>query len=266
MRSTTTGTSFEMGIIAYFLKESPAPADVHVSTTGGGRRKKPKTFGQALSTIGQDTKLPVTGADLAAQQENPQDKPAGFGKRGARNNRSDRATIQAIHDHARMLGAACDDSEDDPGNPTGGDGDDWLDDAVSQLGKRDFSIPFTVAKIDKPQQLIFGWASVVEKSGQLIVDKQNDVILPEDLEKAAYNFVLYARKHGDMHDNVGTGRMVESMVFTKEKQDILGIDLGKVGWWTGFKVDDPVTWAAHERGDLTEFSIGGRGRRIHYET
>ena len=243
-----------------FRKDAPATADVHISSTGGApKRKKPKGFKATLATISQDTKLPVTNADLAAQQENPQDKPK-FGKIGARNNRQDTATIQAIHDHACRLGADCGDNEDDEIPPTTDDLDD--DDLDELFGKSGLSIPFTVAKVDKPQQLIFGWASVVEKNGQLIVDKQGDVILPDDLEKAVYDFVLYARQHGDMHDNVGTGRLVESMVFTKEKQDILGIDLGKVAWWTGFKIDDPRTWAAHERGELPEFSIGGRGRRV----
>ena len=124
------------------------------------------------------------------------------------------------------------------------------------------SIPFTIAKADADQQLIFGWASVVEEGGRLIVDKQGDAILPEDLEKAAYDFVLYARQHGEMHKTLGTGRLVESMVFTTEKQAALGIDLGKVGWWVGFKGDNAGTWAAHKRGALPEFSIGGSARRV----
>ena len=132
---------------------------------------------------------------------------------------------------------------------------------VRTLKDDSFSIPLAITKFDPDQQLIFGWASVVEEDGNLVVDKQGDVILPEDLEKAAYDFVLYARKHGDMHDRVGTGRMIESMVFTKDKQEALGINIGKVGWWVGFKVDDDELWAAHKRGERPEFSIGGTGTR-----
>lgn len=124
-----------------------------------------------------------------------------------------------------------------------------------------WSIPFTITKAAPEQQLIFGWASVAEKNGQLIVDKQDDVILPEDLEKAAYDFVLYSRRQGDMHNLVGTGRLVESMMFTKQKQDVLGIDLGLQGWWVGFKVDDQRLWHAIKSGDRPQFSIGGRGVR-----
>ena len=132
---------------------------------------------------------------------------------------------------------------------------------VRTLKDDSFSIPLAITKFDPDQQLIFGWASVASRLGNLVVDKQGDVILPEDLEKAAYNFVLYARKHGDMHDRVGTGRMIESMVFTKDKQEALGINIGKVGWWVGFKVDDDELWDAHKRGERPEFSIGGTGTR-----
>lgn len=243
-----------LSFLSALRKDAPVASDVHVSTALGGKKPKAKPFAAIIGQISPNAKLPVTGADLAAQQENPDDAPS-TQKRGARHSKPDRAAIQQIHDHACALGADCDGSDDDQS---------YFDDAISQLdddiGKR-WSIPFKIAKADADQQLIFGWASVVEKNGQLIIDKQGDAITPEDLEKAAYDFALNARAHGHMHEQTGTGRMVESMIFTKQKQDILGIDLGKVGWWVGFKVDHPETWAAHKRGELPEFSIGGTGRR-----
>lgn len=132
----------------------------------------------------------------------------------------------------------------------------------------DWSIPLDIVKAQPDQQLVFGWASVSTKNGLVIVDKQGDMILPEDLEKAAYDFVLYCRSQGDMHktnnanEPVQVGRLVESMMFTKEKQDVLKINLGLEGWWVGFKVDDPALWEAHKRGDRPEFSIGGKGKRV----
>lgn len=128
--------------------------------------------------------------------------------------------------------------------------------------KAEWTIPFDILKAVPEQQMIFGWASVSEKDGKLIIDKQDDVILPEELEKAAYEFVLYSRTGGDMHVKKGTARLIESMVFTKEKQDVMGINLGLVGWWVGFKVDDPNVWEAHKRGDRPEFSIGGKAVRV----
>ena len=133
---------------------------------------------------------------------------------------------------------------------------------VTNKADTDWAIPFEIVKQDEDQHLVFGWASVSTVNGQLVVDKQDDMILPEDLEKAAYEFVLYSRSHGDMHERHGVGRMVESMMFTKQKQDLLGIDLGMEGWWTGFFVDDGETWRLIKAGSYPEFSIGGRGRRV----
>ena len=64
-----------------------------------------------------------------------------------------------------------------------------------------------------------------------------------------------------MHERMGVGRCVESMMFTKQKQDSLGIDLGLIGWWVGFKVDDVGVWKRIKAGELPEFSIGGKASR-----
>jgi len=234
--------------LSFFRKDATA-GDTHVTTAIGNEKdkKKKKPKAQSFSTtIGQNTKLPVTKPDAAAMAEQT------LGKSGARHSKSDMALLQTIHDHACALGASCPTDGIDP------------DAAAATYAKGDttFSIPVTVMKADPDQQLIFGWASVVEQDGKIIVDKQGDMISPEELEKAAYDFTLYDRRHGDMHELVGTGRMVESMVFTKDKQAALGIDLKKVGWWVGFKVDDPRVWAGYKRGERPEFSIGGVGQRV----
>lgn len=130
----------------------------------------------------------------------------------------------------------------------GDDGDDV---------EKSWTLPMEIRKIDPDKQLIFGWASVVEKDGKLIVDKQGDIIPVEELETAAYEYVVSSRDGGDMHVQRGVADLVESMVFTLEKQKVLGIDLGQVGWWTGFKVSDSGLWEAHKRGERPEFSIGG---------
>lgn len=118
---------------------------------------------------------------------------------------------------------------------------------------------FQIKKADAEQRQIFGWASVVTKGGELIIDKQGHAIPPEELEPAAYDYVLRFRDQGHLHQDLGVGRMIESMVFTKQKQDALGIDLGMEGWWIGFKVDSDEVWESHKRGELPEFSIGGQG-------
>jgi hypothetical protein len=113
---------------------------------------------------------------------------------------------------------------------------------------------------NEDQRLVFGWASVIEENGQPVVDKQNDIITAEELEKGAYDFALHARIGGEMHRKEA-GRLVESMVFTLEKQQALGIDLGKVGWWVGFQVSSDDAWQKVKSGELKAFSIGGKAGR-----
>ena len=102
-------------------------------------------------------------------------------------------------------------------------------------------------------------------NGELVVDKQGDIIPEDELEQAAYEYVLYCRQQGDMHERMGVGRLVESMVFTKQKQEVLGIDLGMCGWFVGFRVDDPGVWKKIKGGELPEFSIGGKAMRVPHE-
>lgn len=128
--------------------------------------------------------------------------------------------------------------------------------------EKDFRTTIQIAKVDPDQRLIFGWASVSQIDGEDVIDKQGDVIPIEELEKAAYEFMLRFRQHGDMHSDVGTGYAVESMVFTPEKA-ALGI-VAKVdgqqiyGWFVGFKIESDDVWKRAKDGLLPEFSIGGR--------
>lgn len=134
-----------------------------------------------------------------------------------------------------------------------------------QTSRKDWNIPLQIMKFAPDQHLIFGWASVIERDGVVVIDKQGDIIPVEELENAAYEFNINSRSHGDMHARANMGKLVESMVFTKEKQDILGIDLKKIGWWTGFKISDAELWAAHKRGERPEFSIGGAAIPVEVE-
>jgi hypothetical protein len=51
------------------------------------------------------------------------------------------------------------------------------------------------------------------------------------------------------------------VVFTKEMQGHLGIDLWKVVWLLGYQIVDPRVKTLVKSGVLKSFSIGGRGRR-----
>lgn len=136
--------------------------------------------------------------------------------------------------------------------------------------KRTGAPAFTIAKTEPDKMLVFGWGNVaVDADGTQIEDLQGDVIDPEELEKAAYDHVLNFRSTGERHDPGlrRKGRLVESCVFTKEKQEAIGIPPGIVpeGWWVGYKIDDPAAWEKIKNGEYLSFSVEGKGKRTPIE-
>lgn len=145
-----------------------------------------------------------------------------------------------------------------------------------------FEIHGSVVKLaDRPdhKHLVFGWFSIVAINGEVVTDTQGDQITSDTIESASYEFVLEYRAAGEMHEQNasgeirGRGRLVESCVFTLEKQRAMvdslhaqgianaTLDLGCVAWWGGFLIEDEGTWDKVVSGELRAFSVGGRGKR-----
>lgn len=120
-----------------------------------------------------------------------------------------------------------------------------------------FNIVGKIQKINEDKQLVYGFASVIEQGGEKVVDFHDDVIEEDDLIKAAHTFMREYRTGKIMHRGTEAGRIVESIVFTKDIQKALGIDLDLVGWFIGYKVDDPDIFKKVKEGQLKMFSIGG---------
>jgi len=124
---------------------------------------------------------------------------------------------------------------------------------------------FIFAKADNDKRLAFGWASVaVRVDGEVVVDWQDDIIDIEELERAAYEYVAVFGVAGEMHVRGGVGRLIESVVFTKEKAQAMGIPEGYMpeGWWIGFRVDDDEVWQKVKDGTYNMFSIEGKAKRV----
>lgn len=122
----------------------------------------------------------------------------------------------------------------------------------------------TVIKSDDDSRLVFGWANVaVRVDGEQIIDWQGDAIDTEDLEKAAYSYVADFGTAGEMHQRGGVGHVIESIIFTKEKAEALGIpaDILPEGWWIGFKITDDEVWEKIKSGEYSMFSIEGEAIR-----
>lgn len=124
---------------------------------------------------------------------------------------------------------------------------------------------FKVTKANEDKMLAFGWASVsIDESGNQVEDWQGDMIDPEDLEQAAYQFVQFYRDGGEMHERGGVATLIESVVFTEEKMQAMGLPPGTlpIGWWIGFQVTDPEVWQKVKDGTYSMFSIEGTATRV----
>ena len=127
---------------------------------------------------------------------------------------------------------------------------------------------FKIMKSDDEKMLAFGWANVsMRVDGELIEDWQADIIEPEELENAAYEYVLLYREGGEMHERGGAAVLIESVVFTEEKMQAMGIPAGTlpVGWWIGFKVTDKDVWEKVKDGTYPMFSVEGTAERVPVE-
>ncbi len=129
---------------------------------------------------------------------------------------------------------------------------------------------FKIEKADSDKMQAFGWASVsISENGEQIEDWQGDMIDPEDLENAAYEYVKMYRAGGEMHDpDAGiVATLIESMVFTPDKMEALGISEGTlpVGWWIGFQVFSEETWKKVKDGTYSMFSIEGTAERVEVD-
>lgn len=123
---------------------------------------------------------------------------------------------------------------------------------------------FKIAKSDDERRLAFGWASVSMRiGGEVIEDWQGDIIEPKELEEAVYEYVRLYGEGGEMHERGGVAVLVESVVFTEEKMQAIGIPPGTlpVGWWIGFKVLDEDVWKKVKDGTYLMFSIEGEAVR-----
>jgi hypothetical protein len=128
------------------------------------------------------------------------------------------------------------------------------------------TVGFTVdIKKAEPCGLVSGWASIaVQPDGSLPLDWQDDVIMPETLEKAAINFMMNYGESGIMHKGGSVGTVVESIVFTKEKQEAIGIPPGTVpeGWFITVQLHDKSLIEKVKDGTYKMFSIQGKAKRV----
>ena len=125
----------------------------------------------------------------------------------------------------------------------------------------DYTAPELLLKVDEDQRMVWGWASVSTEGGQASIDKQNDYVPIHELQKAVHGHFINTRIGKTMHKGRKTHEIVDTIVFTKELQKALGVELPYEGWFVGVKVHDDKTWEQVKKGKFRAFSIGGTGER-----
>lgn len=138
----------------------------------------------------------------------------------------------------------------------------WQNVEEADLG---VTMGFEIMKSNEEKGLVSGWANVsINKDGSLPLDWDDDVIPPDILEKAAIDFMLEYRDSGELHKGNSKGAVVESIVFTKDKQAAIGIPEGTVpvGWFITVKVFDKDVIEKVKDGTYKMFSIQGSAKRL----
>jgi hypothetical protein len=118
-----------------------------------------------------------------------------------------------------------------------------------------------VFKFNDEQRLVYGWAYVSTLKGEISLDHSGEYIRPNELVKAATNFMLDVRVAKAMHSGSQIGEIVHSLPVTNEIAASLGITTDREGWIICVKVHDDSVWEDVKSGKLSAFSIGGRALR-----
>lgn len=104
----------------------------------------------------------------------------------------------------------------------------------------------------------------VRKDGKTVVDHDDQWTTPEEVEDAAYDFVLNAANgpvSGEDHDLDAEpdAFLIESVAFTAEKLVAMGMDPGAVdlGHWIGLYIPDDEAYSRVKSGEKAMLSVDG---------
>jgi cation transport regulator ChaB len=128
--------------------------------------------------------------------------------------------------------------------------------SVSDMTK--VNIEGQILKQDSEERLVYGWAYVSTDKGEISLDHSGEFVRPNQIAKAATNFMLSMRTAKRMHSGEKIGEVVHSMPLTHEISKALGIQSDREGWLVAIKVYDDQVWQDVKSGKLAAFSIGGR--------
>jgi len=132
------------------------------------------------------------------------------------------------------------------------------DTTVTEMTKSEVQIEGQILKQMDEERLAFGWAYVSTVNNEISLDHSGEFIRPDQIAKAATNFMLSMRTAKRMHSGESIGEVVHSMPLTNDIAKALGIQSDREGWVVAVKIYDDQVWQDVKSGKLAAFSIGGR--------
>lgn len=128
-------------------------------------------------------------------------------------------------------------------------------------GEETITINCAILKADEEQRMVYGWASVIEKGGEVYTDLQGDQIDPDTMHRAWIEFMRHERAAKAMHHGQDRGQVLFAMPLTRDIQKAFGLECDRAGVAVGVYVDDDEALAKAKSGEFTGFSIGATAQR-----
>lgn len=112
-----------------------------------------------------------------------------------------------------------------------------------------------LCKLDEEQHLIYGVVLVPD-----VEDLQGDICSKEDIQEAAHDYLVNSRLVKAQHRAPTDAEVVQSYIAPIDIP--IGKGIAPAGSWVMVtKVNSTAMWTAIKKGDITGYSIGGRGTR-----
>jgi hypothetical protein len=126
------------------------------------------------------------------------------------------------------------------------------------LAKSDFEFEFAIVKADVPKRVVYGIPLRPD-----VPDSQKDSVNVEEIEAAAWNFMIKSQRYDEQHEHLipkGDVCVVESFLAPVDFE-LNGKDVAKGSWVLASKVFSDDIWKKIEKGEISAYSIKGRGNR-----
>jgi len=145
--------------------------------------------------------------------------------------------------------------EDGPGEDEDdlekGDGEGGEDEEAEKRCSKSIHVPI----IKGDQQIVYGVVSEPDT-----IDLQGDRLSKAEIVKACHKFMMESQKIGKEHTEEARADIIESYIAPVDFK--CHGQIVKAGSWVmAVKVHDPALWKAIKKGEITGFSIAGRGDR-----